>query len=268
MVLAALENPCMLEKASFGSMCGVPEPSSIAFDAPMPASCGAPVQETKNLYKLVKVGTDGSLEPASAEEAARVESIFHGADETGFGEVCEGDLGELDHKSQKDAEQERQGLLERMELLNRMLARVADEEIQYEAHMGLDEDNKVILGRGCDEDYDGGKMGTDEDGGSFGEDDSEGLWDGGMDDDDAWGLDSHLLGDDMAWDMEREMGGGLGGFEGSAGRASSEEMVDDSCTLSDLRASYYSIYGRSTTSNNRQWLLKRLSGSTGGNGAG
>mmetsp|Transcript_51343 Transcript_51343/g.164151 ORF Transcript_51343/g.164151 Transcript_51343/m.164151 type:complete len:136 (+) Transcript_51343:149-556(+) len=95
MVLAALENPCMLEKASFGSMCGVPEPSSIAFDAPMPASCGAPVQETKNLYKLVKVGTDGSLEPASAEEAARVESIFHGADETGFGEVCEGDLGAL-----------------------------------------------------------------------------------------------------------------------------------------------------------------------------
>lgn len=161
-----------------------------------------------------------------------------------------------------DPEAERQSLLQKMEVLNKMLSRVADEESEQLAVNGNRGFEEVRVREGKD-----GVLGEERNGSMYSSystlEDPEWLavtdWDVGQGNDGMLLLPSHgadLFLDPNATMHERPALANVGQLEGCTDQANAEWM--GSCTLKQLRQKYKDTYGRSTNSSNRQWLLRRL----------
>mmetsp|Transcript_7683 Transcript_7683/g.47470 ORF Transcript_7683/g.47470 Transcript_7683/m.47470 type:complete len:532 (+) Transcript_7683:485-2080(+) len=161
-----------------------------------------------------------------------------------------------------DPEAERQSLLQKMEVLNKMLSRVADEESEQLAVNGNQSFDEVRVREGKD-----GVLGEERNGSMYSSystlEDPEWLagtgWDADQGNDGMLLLPSHdadLFLDPEMEAQERPVSASGEQLEGSTDQAKTERL--GSCTLKQLRQKYKESYGRSTNSSNRQWLIRRL----------
>lgn len=162
-----------------------------------------------------------------------------------------------------DPEAERQSLLQKMEVLNKMLSRVADEESEQLAAHGTIVYEEIKVREGKD-----GVLGEERNGSMYSSystlEEQEWLagsdWDADQENDGLLHLPSHgadLFMDATAHVDDRPTSGSRKLSENPKEVARDQDF--DGWTLEELKEEYKKMYKRTTSSTNRQWLLRRLS---------